>query len=413
MRHFITICCLLLGSSLRLAAQAVWQETISPDIRSLQVVAGVDFMRAPIVTLGGDEVVNISFDYMGHDHRRYTYRIVHCEADWRESDALFESDYIAGFSDGLTIDDDAQSLGTSTLYTHYRLSVPNEQCRLTLSGNYSLTVLDEEGTPQVRARFMVVEPRMRLGVSVSGDTDIDTRRSHQQLTVTLAYGSVTVTDPSRQLTVVAFQNNRPSTVRRLPAATLTRGDGLTWQHCRDLIFPATNEYRKFECLDIHRSSLGVDCVTWADDTYHAWLNTDRPRPHYVYDEDANGAFYIRNTDNRGNDTQSEYLDCHFEYAAAAPFAGEVYVNGVWTADALSPQYRMAWDETSRCYRLSVPLKMGYYSYQYLLLTADGSVVYLPTEGNYWETENQYTALAYYRPTGGRTDLLYAVGEVRR
>lgn len=403
---------LIIFLDLCLCPLASAHEVLSPTIRTLQVVAGDDWLHLPVIDLGGEEAVTVSFDYMGHDHRRYTYAVEHCEADWTPSEGLFESDYLDGFRDGLTIDDDAQSLNTATLYTHYRLTIPNADCRIKLSGNYRLTVFDEDATPVLRARFMVVERRMTVGLDMTTDTDIDTRNSHQQLSVVLNYNTVSVTDPSRQITAFVLQNNRPSMLRRLPSATMTRRDGLAWQHCRDLIFPATNEYRKFECLDIHRSSMGVDRVTFDGDTYHAWLVGDRPRPHYVYDEDANGAFYIRNSDNRANDTETEYVDVHFVYSIPKPFSGTVYINGLWTNDILAPEYRMDYDPELREYRLSVPLKMGYYSYQYLLRHNDGQVEYLPSEGNYHETENQYACLVYYRPIGGRTDLLYGIAEIR-
>ena len=60
----------------------------------------------------------------------------------------------------------------------------------------------------------------------------------------------------------------------------------------------------------------------------------------------------------------------------------------------------------------LPLKQGYYSYQYLLVTADGRTQPVPTEGNFFQTENQYQALIYYRPQGGRTDQLVAYAQFR-
>ena len=35
--------------------------------------------------------------------------------------------------------------------------------------------------------------------------------------------------------------------------------------------------------------------------YHAFVWADEPRNNYVYDEDANGAFVVRNTDNIENE----------------------------------------------------------------------------------------------------------------
>ena len=53
-------------------------------IASLQVVSGTDWLSMPITQLGGN-AINIDFDDMTHDYHRYTYKITHCEANWKES----------------------------------------------------------------------------------------------------------------------------------------------------------------------------------------------------------------------------------------------------------------------------------------------------------------------------------------
>lgn len=390
-------------------ASAQRQQIISDHIQSLQVIAEDRWTELPVIKLGDGERITIAFDDMTHEYKRYTYSIKHCEADWSISEGLFESEYIDGMYDMLTIEDNEQSLNMATLYTHYQLQIPNEQCRLKMSGNYIVTITDDNSQEEIlKACFMVCEPRMAVGMEMVTNTDIDFNHAHQQLEVNLKYNSVSVTDPERQLKVYALQNNRWSTLRSLPRAQFISRDGLQWRHCKELIFPATNEYHKFEYLDIHRNSMGVDRTGFDGSNYHVWVNTDYPRPNYVYDEDANGAFYIRNTDNYNNDTESEYFIAHFTYKIAEPFDGDVYLNGMWTYDSLLEQYRMEYDYDTRTYQCAIPLKMGYYSYQYLLQRPDGSVVYLPSDGNYYETENSYSCLVYYRPTGGRTDLLVGV-----
>ena len=58
------------------------------------------------------------------------------------------------------------------------------------------------------------------------------------------------------------------------------------------------------------------------------------------------------------------------------------------------------------YETSLFLKQGYYDYSYLTRNPDGSNgSFENTEGNFFETENNYTILVYYRPLGGRTDEL--------
>lgn len=393
--------------SLTPKASAQRHEICSDHIQTLQVVAGDRWMDLPVIQLYGDEPVLISFDDMTHEYHRYTYAIEHCEADWSVSEGLFESEYMDGMYSSLTIDDNQESLNMATLYTHYRLQIPNSNFQLKMSGNYRVTISDDNsGEVIARAYFMVCEPKFGISTELLTNTDIDFNHSHQQLNISLKYNGTQVTDPDRQIKVFALQNNRWSTVRKLPRPQFISREGMQWQHCRDLIFPATNEFHKFEYLDIHRNSMGVDRTSFDGHNYHVWINTDFPRPNYVYDEDANGAYYIRNTDNYNNDTESEYFIAHFTYRVSEPFNGDVYLNGMWTNDRLLPQYRMEYDALNKVYHCAIPLKMGYYSYQYLLEHADGRVEYLPSEGNYYETENSYNCLVYYRPTGGRTDLLY-------
>ena len=154
--------------------------------------------------------------------------------------------------------------------------------------------------------------------------------------------------------------------------------------------------------------MGIEDTDYKSGKYIVNLYRDYPRPNYIYDEDTNGAFVIRNFYDRNNDTESEYFLCNFSYHAPLPFDGDVFLNGIWTNDQLSPEYRMTYSPEEKCYRATVMLKMGYYSYQYLLKKPDGELIYIPSEGNFFQTENHYSCLVYFRPQGGRTDLLYAV-----
>ena len=130
-----------------------------------------------------------------------------------------------------------------------------------------------------------------------------------------------------------------------------------------------------------------------------------PRLNYLYDEDANGAFLIRNSNNYHINTESDYMQVHFQLSCPQPVKGDVYVNGDWTYDRFLPQYKMAYDEESKSYQTVIPLKLGYYSYQYIVLNENGRTEIMPTEGSYYQTENTYQALVYYREQGGRADKL--------
>lgn len=389
-------------------------EVLSPRIASLQVTAGDDWQSMPIITLGQETPIVISFDDLTHEYHRYSYRLEHCEADWTISDQLFDSDFCIGFSSGNTIDDFEQSTGVNQLYTHYQLQIPNRKCQLKMSGNYRLTVYDEQNdnTEMFKAYFMVVEPTMHVGLNMTTNTDADINGRHQQLEMRLNYGGTKVTEPTTQIKSVVLQNGRWDNAVVNSQPQYVMGDGLQWSHDRDFIFNGGNEYRKFEMLDVTHTTMGLESISWDGKMYHAFIWTDEPRPSYVYDEDADGAFALRNSDNIENDTQSEYIMTHFRLKSPR-LSGDVYLNAAWTNDRFLPQYKMQWNDDTQQYEAELWLKQGYYSYQYLLMQPDGGVTPVPSEGNFYQTQNSYQALIYYKGNGERADRLVAYGALNQ
>ena len=172
---------LLLSLLFSMAAVAQRHEILNKNIRSLQVVANKDWLALPIMELGNG-MLDIDFDDLTHEYHRYSYKLEHCEADWRPTTSLFESDYVEGFANGNTIDDVQQSLLTNTIYTHYHLSIPNEVCRPKISGNYLLTIYDDDGNDAIKVCFMVKEPftqSMGIGLNVVTNTDATINTAHQ------------------------------------------------------------------------------------------------------------------------------------------------------------------------------------------------------------------------------------------
>ena len=218
------------------------------------------------------------------------------------------------------------------------------------------------------------------------------------------------TDPERQLRTVVTQNNRWDNAVVNSRPQFVMADGLRWSHNRDLIFPAGNEYRKFETLDVSHPTMGIEAIDWDGDNYHAYIWPDEPRRSYLYDEDANGAFLIRNSDNYDIDRTCDYLLVHFRLRSPRLDA-PVYVNGVWTNDRFLPRYAMEYDDANNQYELVVPLKQGYYSYQYLAMQPDGTLVPVPSEGCFYQTENCYQAYVYFRGIGERTDRLVGFQQI--
>ena len=381
-------------------------EMLDKNIASLQVVANNDWLSLPIITLNSNDFVNISFDDLTHEYHRYCYKIEHCEADWQTSCALFESDYIDGFASGNTIDDVQESTNTVQLYTHYNISFPNNKCRPKISGNYRVTIYDENDEKHVvcRAYFMIVEPSMAVQLNVTTNTDIDINGKHQQVEMAVDYGNNIVSNPQTQIKTVVMQNGRWDNAVINARPQYIKANGLQWIHCKDFIFDGGNEYRKFETLDVTHTTMGLESINWDGHNYHAWIWTDEPRPSYIYDKDANGAFLIRNSDNIDNDVNSDYIITHFRLKSPQT-ADPIYINGFFTNDRFLPQYEMKWNEKNQQYEGELLLKQGYYSYQYLMMKPEGKLKPVPSEGNFYQTENTYQALIYFKANGDRTDRL--------
>ena len=394
MKKAIFFLSLVFICNLNICAQR--NEILDKNIASLQVVANNDWLSLPIITLNSNDFVNISFDDLTHEYHRYCYKIEHCEADWQTSSALFESDYIDGFASGNTIDDVQESTNTVQLYTHYKISFPNNKCRPKISGNYRVTIYDENDEKHVvcRAYFMIVEPSM--GVHLNG--------KYQQIEMAIDYGNNIVSNPQTQIKTVVMQNSRWDNAVINAHPQYIKANGLQWIHCKDFIFDGGNEYRKFETLDVTHTTMGLESINWDGHNYHAWIWTDEPRPSYIYDKDANGAFLIRNSDNIDNDVNSDYIITHFRLKTPQiPYP--IYINGFFTNDRFLPQYEMKWNEKNLQYEGELLLKQGYYSYQYLMMKPEGKLKPVPSEGNFCQTENTYQALIYFKANGDRTDRL--------
>lgn len=367
-----------------------------PNVRTVTSVVNGDWLNRPVMQLGSNDRLTVGFDELSHQYHRFVYRLEHCEWDWTTSDALFESDWLEGFN-GNPIDDYQNSLNTTVLYTHYQLTIPNEHCRLKMSGNYRLTVYDEDrGNERVlEVEFYVVEPLMTIGLEATTNTDIDINRSHQQLSMTVNYNDLPVSNIDEQLHTLVMQNWRQETARTDVRPTYINMKGLGWEHCRPLIFDAGNEYHKFEVLDVSHPTMGIDHITWDGSHYQVFPFAQQVRRNYLTDVDADGAFVVRNSENSEVDYTCDYV--FVNYVLEAPYEGRLYLQGLWTTDSDRDQYLMRYDGAKGIYYTQLLQKQGYYSYQYL--TEDGSIP--SAAGSFYQTENRYQALVYYKGIGER------------
>ena len=368
-----------------------------PTVKTLTTIVNDDWQNRPVMQLNSGDVMRIGFDELSHDAHRYLCHITRCEADWSESTEVFESDWLEGFND-YPLDDYQHSLNTTVNYTHYEFRLPNSQCRIRMSGNYRLTVYDEDAghAKVLDAEFYVVDPQMTIGIAMTTNTDIDVNRSHQQLSLTLDYKNLKIVRPEDEVYTVVMQNWSEQTARINPQPTYCYHQGMRWEHHRDLIFDGGNEFHKFEVLDVSHPTMGIDRIMWDGNHYQAYPFATTLRRNYLTDESANGAFLIRNSDLTEMDYTCDYV--WVNYQLDAPYLGEIFLQGQWTTNADPTVYQMQYNVSNQCYLAQVMQKQGYYSYQYV----NNKGLSAPTEGNFFQTRNKYQVFVYYKPLGGRT-----------
>ncbi len=390
-------------------------EVLAPLIETIQVLKNAEFDSSPVIELNSDEYLEISFDQLSHEYHRYYYEIEHCDAAYKPSN-ISQFDFMDGFSTNY-IDDYATSINTTVPYTNYRFELPNDNVSLKLSGNYRISVFDDDNNekPVFRAYFSIVEPKVKIDASVSANTLIDNNKGHQQVSFTINHKGVQLRNPQQNVKVRVMQNGRTDNCVTNVQPTYILADQLKYEHNRALIFQAGNEYRRFETVSTRHIGLNIDHFEYFAPYYHATLFEDKLRNYtYSYNYDHNGHYLVRYDDATDDSIEADYFFVHFALGHDSPFkSGNVYLEGAFTYDDFTQRTEMKFNWDTYCYENVQFLKQGSYNYQYLYVPPGSTKGEAgPIEGNFSETENEYLIMVYYRATGDRYDQLIGIQQVR-
>ncbi|AHF12814.1 hypothetical protein BARVI_08685 [Barnesiella viscericola DSM 18177] len=366
----------------------------------------------PIIDLNTNEHITISFDEMTEEVSYLQYSLVHCNADWRPS-ALSDLEYLDGFNTN-PIEEFDFSMATFAHYVHYSLTLPNEDVQFKVSGNYVLLVYPENEPERVLLQvcFSVYENNILVAPSVTSRTDIDYNREHQQVSVTLNANNYRIQNPYNELKVSVTQNGRRDNEVIVNRPLRVQGSQIFFDHDRNLIFEAGNEFRRFEMVATRYAGLGVSNIYHFDPYYHVELTPVKPRSEssYLYDQTQNGRFVIRQSGASDSDTEADYFVVHFTLDSDPIPGGKIYIDGELTNHLYSPYNEMVYNPQTEQYEKTLLLKQGSYNYQYLFLP-DGArtATAAPVEGNYYQTVNEYLVKVYHRAPGERYDRLIGIG----
>ena len=380
------------------------------NIHSVQFFReGWDFSQ-PIIELGAaDQRLQLKFDELSDGVTNFVYTVTHCDEDWYPS-RLVQSEYMEGFIEN-PINDYAASINTTTKYTNYLLSLPNENVRFLVSGNYLLSVFEEgkRDTPVLTRRFYVVEPIADIKGEVKKSTFEGFKGRDQEIDFDVTYSRLSIQDSRTEIKVVVMQNSRTDNSLTKLKPLFVRDNQLSYDLSRENVFAGGNEFRNFDTKNLRINGLGVANIEFLRPLYHVTLRTDRVTRggDYRNENDLNGRYLIKNDRVTDSDLESDYMKVYFSLEIAEPLlGGNIYIFGGLSDCQCLPVNKMTWNPELKLYEAALLLKQGFYDYQYVYFENGGSLIdNTLLEGSYVETENDYQILVYYRGFSSRYDRL--------
>ena len=376
--------------------------------KTLQVKVEGNEYAPPVITLGTDDRIKITFDELTDEHSYLRYSLVHCNANWQPS-GLVESEFVDGFNLGYVEEYEYSQL-TTTHYVHYSIALPNDDVRFTVSGNYLLQVFNENDpeTILLQARFMVSEAKAMVGANITSRTDVDYNNAHQQLSLEVDVAKIGVQDLYGDLTVIVSQNSRVDNEVVLANPFRVESQKAYYEHIMPLIFKAGNEYRRMETTSVTYPGMKVDRIEYHEPFYHQLLEVDKLRStsQYLYDQTQFGRFTIREYSSSQSDIEADYVLTHFALDLPEQYNYGIFLDGDFTHRRFDPESKMVFNRATGMYEKTLLLKQGAYNYQYLAVpvgTMKGETA--PIEGDYYETVNEYLIKVYYHRPGSRYDRL--------
>jgi len=389
-------------------------KALQDNIKTVQVsIVGSNKFAEPVIELKGNQVIKISFDEMSHDSHNYLYTVEHCNVDWTPS-SISPLEWANGFTSNITVTDEQMSQNTTVNYTHYAISLPNEDLRFKVSGNYVISFY-EDSNPDVKvatACFSIVDSKVAVDATVRGNTDIDINGKMQQLDFTILTGNYAIDNPLSELKLIVCQNGRyDNMVTDLTPNSITKNK-IGYTNNKALIFEGGIEYHSFDISSIYAFGEGVNKIRFYDPYYHAELFPDKidPWAAYIYKQDVDGKFVVNIQNQDDDDVWADYILVHFTLPTEKPFFdGFVYLLGGFNYNQLDDAVRMTYNTTLNAYEKTVLLKQGGYNYLYGFVQKGTSTASTKQiESSHWETENKYTIYIYQRAFGDRYDKLIGV-----
>jgi hypothetical protein len=408
---------LLLLASTELCAQLNPDNIYAPNIRSVRLHLNGDQLSLPVFRLNGGDRLELHFDDLSANVRSYYYTFQLCDINWVPVN-ISTFDYIKGFTQQ-RISTYRLSTQAFTRYTHYQAMLPDPNCMPSRSGNYLLKVfLDGDTSRTVFTRGMLVlDNRATVSAQMMQPFTPNLYRTHQRIRFTVNIEKLNAFNASQQIKVKVLQNHRWDNAQGSLPPTFIRGNSLEYNNETSFVFTGGKEWRWLDLRSFRLLSDRIDSAANGKTTFNLYVkpDTDWSLQKYLYFLDLNGLYQVITTDNVNPYWQTDYATVNFRFYTpdGKPYADkELFLFGQLTDYRPSAQSLMRYNSDSGYYSGQLYLKQGYYNYAYALADKKNpAAAFDLLEGNYWETENMYTVLVYYKGFTDQSDQLIGIGRI--
>lgn len=382
-----------------------------PLIRTVQFHTRDVPLSLPVIEFNTGAQLQLSFDDLFADYQDYSYTVIHCDRNWEPTD-IPATEYIDGFLEENIWNYDF-SMNAVQRFVHYSFTIPNQNFRLKLSGNYILLVFrDFDRTkPVITRRFRLYENIIDIQAEVRVPMIIDKRRTHHQINLEIEHRDYPIRNPLVDVAVHIQQNYRWDNMVTDVKPIFIKEDRLVYENMGEVLFEGSNEFRWVDIRSLRYQPENVDNIWYDPDSMmnHVFLRPDKEfsRNNYITQPDINGAYYIEFREGNDPDLLADYALVHFQLKRATPFPnGNLYIFGGLTNWRIRSRYKMDYNYRDQVYEGEAYLKQGYYNYQYMFLP-DGEDVGQtePTEGSFFLARQLYTFYVYHQQMGSRYDRL--------
>ena len=350
------------------------------------------------------------FDDLYGDEANYFYTITHCDYDWKPSQ-LSKAEYIDGFDDQ-RIQNYTNSFNTLQLYSHYNLSLPNKFTRLRVSGNYVLKILNDSKEVVFSRKFIMCEELVSVPMQVKRARNVSEINYKQNLDFTIRSQTIQFQNPLQNIKILLMQNGQFNGAITNVKPMYTIGNDLIYKYDAETQFWGGNEFLFFDNKEIRGANNSVSRID-AKEIYNSHLFTNNARANvpYTFFPDVNGNFVVRNLNAENNTVEADYAWVFFSLSAPAYYGkDDIYITGMFNNYALTPEYKMDYNKDKGIYEKAMIIKQGFVNYQYTIANKNGKIDNEnAVDGNFYQTENNYLAIVYYRENGQRYDRVIGKG----